>query len=45
METMRTEYYCESCNDFFEEGSIPNVNKLHTCGKVARVVRVEQATS
>lgn len=40
---MKTHYFCKRCNEFFtEEGMMPNINKVHSCGTVARVVQHEK---
>lgn len=39
---MKTDYYCKSCKEFFVEETLPNINKTHHCGSLARVVWHEQ---
>jgi len=35
---MTTHYYCKNCDATFSEAHIPNMNKSHFCGELARVV-------
>jgi len=43
---MKTQYYCENCKDTFFEGKLPNINKSHWCGELARVVNfIEESES
>jgi hypothetical protein len=35
---METKYYCKVCDEHFKDGSLPNMNRRHHCGNIARVV-------
>lgn len=35
---LTTDYYCKACREFFVEHKLPNINKVHHCGAVARIV-------
>jgi hypothetical protein len=35
---MITEYYCKKCKESFHEEKLPNINKQHGCGAIARVI-------
>lgn len=39
---MHTEYICFKCQKVFVEEGLPNINKRHTCGAVARVQSVKE---
>ncbi|MEK7187308.1 MAG: hypothetical protein AAB691_00490 [Patescibacteria group bacterium] len=34
---MTTKYYCKNCDSSFSEAKLPNLNKVHHCGELARV--------
>lgn len=34
---MKTDYYCNKCNVDFSEAKLPNINRTHFCGEIARV--------
>ncbi|MEK7093977.1 MAG: hypothetical protein AAB903_01395 [Patescibacteria group bacterium] len=35
---MTTNYYCKKCDAAFSEAKLPNINKPHFCGELARVM-------
>ena len=35
---MKTDYYCQACGLSFSEEKLPNINKVHHCGVLARVL-------
>jgi hypothetical protein len=35
---MKTVYYCPACEKTFMREELPNVNRAHQCGALARVV-------
>jgi len=38
---LETLYFCSGCNVHFREDRLPNINRLHHCGKVAQIVSTE----
>lgn len=34
---MKTDYFCNKCNVSFSESKLPNINRTHFCGDIARV--------
>jgi ribosomal protein L37AE/L43A len=35
---MKTDYYCEKCESHLTERALPNINKLHKCGQLLRII-------
>lgn len=39
---MKTDYYCKKCGELFFEDALPNINKVHVCGELAKVMFFEK---
>ena len=38
---MNTEYCCSECGESFTDQKLPNLNRRHHCGALARIIKHE----
>jgi hypothetical protein len=36
--SMKTKYYCKTCEEHIEADEVPNMNRRHHCGTIMRII-------